>query len=235
MLDNDREPKTHLGDASRKVLLDQIKNFNLTDCWEATARSSGKFKFVDKQFKTKSRLDYIFASENINMYDSKVIVPFDTSVIDHKLVTTDVICKTCTRGPNYWKLNSEYISDKLYCENVKKLIDQTVLELSNVLNSQDFWETLKVKIKEYTFYFASKKTIARHSEIQALQEQINGLTSHDYSQNSLKLTNLKSKLNELLEKETSGSFIRSKAEWCEKGKNVTNSFLIWNRRDRVIM
>ena len=48
LLDNDREPKTHLRDASRKVLLDLIKNFNLTDCWEATARSNDKFTFIDK-------------------------------------------------------------------------------------------------------------------------------------------------------------------------------------------
>ena len=123
LLDNDREPKTHLRDACRKVLLNLIKNFNLTDCWEATARSSDKFTFVDKQYKTKNRLDYIFISENINMYDSKDIVPFDTSVIDHKLVMTNVICKLCPRGPNYWKFISEYISDKLYCENVKKLIN----------------------------------------------------------------------------------------------------------------
>ena len=235
LLDNDREPKTHLRDASRKVLLDLIKNFNLTDCWEATARSNDKFTFIDKQFKTKSRLDYIFVSENINMYDSKVIVPFDTSVIDHKLVTTNVICKPCTRGPNYWKFNSEYISDKLYCENVKKLIDQTLLELSNVLNSQDLWETLKVKIKEYTIYLASKKTIARHSEIQALQEQINDLTSHDYSQNLLKLTNLKNKLNELLKKKLVAVLSDLKLNGAKREKNVTNSFLIWNRRDRVIM
>ena len=63
LLDTDRQPKTHLKDKSRPCLKELLKTNSLVDTLHLP-NISGRFTFTDKQHGTKSRLDYIFASQN---------------------------------------------------------------------------------------------------------------------------------------------------------------------------
>ena len=84
-----------------------------------------KFTFFEKQYGTKSRLDYIFVSPNkyINI-KSNIVEPFDSNKIDHKLVFAELTPNFCKRGPNYWKFNSNLLNDNGYCQYMKNIINE---------------------------------------------------------------------------------------------------------------
>ena len=53
--------------------------------------------------------------------------------------------------------------------------------------------------------------------------------------NEDEMENIKSKLDSLLEKEAKGAFIRSKAEWCDRGEKCSKFFLNLEAKRQVKM
>ena len=54
------------------------------------------------------------------------------------------------RGPGYWKLNTSFLENNEYKEGVKYIIDN----LENCGSAINTWETLKIKIKDFSISFA---------------------------------------------------------------------------------
>lgn len=228
ILDCDRQPQTHLKDSSRKVIKSILNQLKLKDAWCYSNNNCERFTYIDKQYNTKSRLDCIFVSENTTVEATNVVIPFDTNVIDHNLVCCQVKYKEHLRGPNYWKFNSQYLSDKQYCVHIEKLISNSLENHSTSMTFQQIWETLKIEIREFTIAYGSNKSKSQKSEINYLQDRINQLNldiNKENLESSLELADLTSKLNALLEIESHGAFIRSKSEWCQKGEKCSRFFL----------
>ena len=98
------------------------------------------------------------------------------------------------------------------------------------MNRQQLWEILKVSIKESTLSYCYKRAKNQKSEIQNLQTKLDDLTEksnkREPNQNDMEQINdTKIQLNNLLETATQGSYIRSKAEWCEKGDRCSKFFM----------
>ena len=207
-----------------------VENLNLKDSLSVfnEVDTINRFKYHDKQYSTKSRFDYVFVSKDIDIETTKVVNPFHTNVIDHKLVLSQLKCKAPIRGPNYWKFNSQYLQDESYCQNIIKLISDCCENVSSLMTYQHIWEVLKIKIREFTIAYASNRSKLQKSEIRDLQERIDHLNvdgDNEKPENILELSDLSSRLNVLLEKESYGAFIRSKSKWCEKGEKCNRFFL----------
>ena len=225
LLDSDRQPPTHLKDKSRKRLTELIEHNSLLDAKQQSNNLNNGFTFIDKQHGTKSRLDYIFVSQNkYTKINSKVVESFDK--IDHKLVIAELTFNFYKRGPNYWKFNSSLLKDKEYCQYIIKAINECIDKYNSSLNSQQLWEMIKVSVKECTVNYCCKRSKKQKSEILILQnklEELKNLTDSQNVQNEICDTQIR--LNELLETATQGSYIRSKAEWCEKGDRCSKFFM----------
>ena len=127
LLDSDRQPPTHLKDKSRKRLTELIEHNSLLDTKQQSNNLNNGFTFIDKQHGTKSRLDYIFVSQNkYTKINSKVVEPFDSVKIDHKLVIAELTFNFYKRGPNYWQFNSSLLKDNEYCQYIIKAISECI-------------------------------------------------------------------------------------------------------------
>ena len=188
---------------------------------------NNKFTYIDKQHGTKSRLDYIFVSRNkYTKIDGKIVEPFDSVKIDHKLVLVELTYNFCKRGPHYQKFNSSLLNDEEYCQNIRTVIADCTDKYQNSVSSQELWELIKVFVKEFTINYCGRRSQKQKSEILRLQNKLDELKNKtDCHSVQKEITETKIKLNELLEAATQGSYIRSKAEWCEKGDRCSNFFM----------
>ena len=170
---------------------------------------------------------YIFVSQNkYNKINSKVVEPFDLVKIDHKLVIAELTYNFYKRGPNHWKFNSSLLNEKEYCQNTTKAINECTDKYKSSLNSQQLCQMVKVSVKEFTINYCCKRSQKHKSEILTLQNKLDELKNLTDSQNEQnKICDTQIRLNELLETETQGSYIRSKAEWCEKGDRRNKFFM----------
>ena len=85
---------------------------------------------------------------------------------------------------------------------------------------------IKVSVKEFTVNYCCKRSQKQKSEILSLQNKLDELKNLIDSQNvQNKICDTQIRLNELLETATQGSYIRSKAEWCEKGDRCSKFFM----------
>ena len=221
--DIDRNPPTHLGDTSRNILESMIDKLHVYDVWSKAYNNNPGVTYVDKYHKTLSRLDYIFVTKCFLQSNMCTLKEPCYKTIDHKLISTVIGVKGSNRGPGYWKFNSELIKDSVYCKNVQELINSLVIRY-NQLSKKNIWEVLKVKIKEYTISYCYKHSKTQQSEIIQLQKKLDRMCTNTDS-NEDEMENIKSKLDSLLEKEAKGAFIRSKAEWCDKGEKCSKFFL----------
>ena len=111
--------------------MNYLKNNGLLDTLHLPNISS-KLTFPDKQHGTKMWLDYIFASQNKYLkMNWKLLEPFDTNKLDHKLVISEFQYDFCKRGPNYWTFNSSLPEDKIYCQNTEKVINECTDKYKN--------------------------------------------------------------------------------------------------------
>ena len=134
-----------------------LKNNSLVDTLHLP-NISGRFTFTDKQHGTKSRLDYIFASQNKYLkMNCKVLEPFETNKLDHKLVISEFQYDFLKQGPYDWKFNSSLLENKIYCQNTEKIINECTDKYNNSLSKQQMWETIKVCVKEYTTSYQRQK------------------------------------------------------------------------------
>ena len=227
LLDSDRQPPTHLKDKSPKWLTELLEYKCLLDTKQQSNTLNNGFTSIDKQHGTKSRLDYIFVSQNkYTKINSKVVEPFDSVKIDHKLVIAELTYNFYKRGSNYWKFNSSLLKDNEYCQYIIKAINELKDKYNSSLNSQQLWEMIKVSVKEFTVNYCCKRSQKQKSEILSLQNKLEELKNLIDSQNvQNEICDTQIRLNELLETATQGSYIRYKAEWCEKGDRCSNFFM----------
>ena len=228
----DREPKTHLKDTSRNKLNDVMNSLSLIDVWASKHPDIKGFTYMDKNVKTKSRLDYIFISEKLLdlKYNSKIVPSFNNRQIDHDLVHAKISINTRPKGSGYWKFNAHLLDNNVYCNLIKNVIVDTCTEYENLENPQLVWEMIKVNIKEETINFASKLSRQNKSQISDLQKQLSDIQSLiDNTDDENELLSDKSiiqnDLNVLLDNKSRGAFIRSRAQWHEEGEKCTQYFL----------
>ena len=94
-----------------------------------------------------------------------------------------------------------------------------------MLNKKDIWELIKVKIKEFTIVYCQNKSKQQKNEILELQKKLDLLNKNATLNRDNEIEETKIRLDALLEIQTRGAFIRSKAEWCEIIEKYNKLFL----------
>ena len=92
------------------------------------------------------------------------------------------------------------------------------------------WESLKIKVKEYTQMFCRRKSIKGKNIRSILEERLQSLeTKIDVNEFNAEIENdylkVKTKLEKIYQNESKGAGIRARVKWIEQGERSTKYFL----------
>ena len=148
---SDIDRKTPNSDKSRPVLRDFVSYLDVIDSVRALNKTKVMFTYSNANCTIQSRIDYILCSQYVMGLAKKSYVLRPPKVPDHRAVILklhpDIKC-----GPGYWKLNVSHLQDINYSQHIKKTIDDTKAEYSNILDKRQLWDYCKYKIKEESIF-----------------------------------------------------------------------------------
>ena len=202
-------------------ILNNFKNqLNLVDKFQPKNPLDKGYTFYNSRF--KSRIDYIFIEKNICHINPCLKVRI-APVPDHRALEISVNVPIPERGPSYWKLNTQVLSEANYIEQITNIFNNTITKYNNVLNKGEIWDLFKIKVREYSVKYCSKRKKETEDEIKKLEEEILNL---DNSPNSFKeISRLQIELNQKIMEKSVGAQLRSRAVFIEQGEKNTKFFL----------
>ena len=219
---------------SRKVLATWMDEMDVIDIWRLHHPLERKFTWL--RYKPKlvmRRLDFFLVSYSlIELIDKSEIRP--DFLLDHSNITINFNSNFYLRGPSYWKLNCSLLNDLDYTQLVKHTIFSTV-EINSGTEPVLLWETIKNQIRGTTIQYSSEKSKTYLNKIKTLQNNLYDLESKFQENPSEVLHNnileVKTELEQELEKKTKGAMVRSRARWYEEGERSSKYFLRMEKRN----
>ena len=228
----DRESNRVYHDNSVDVLTNVIiNNFSLYDVWQKNHNGKKGFTFYDKNG-SKSRLDYFLVNTNPRFIIKKSYI-MQTLKADHRCVLLNIKLLKNQRGKGYWKFNNSLLEDEDFCDKIKECVLYVKNQFSHVQSKRVFWEIMKHYLKKTSIGHSIQLSKTRKREKHVLQTEIDQLNSAIEACDNLevkeKLRQVKAFkeqiLNRLYDNYVQGFFIRSRAEYMEKGERSTRYFL----------
>ena len=197
--------KTHT--ESVKVLQIFMAEHNLMDAWRILNPDSFQYTWRRKKPEVHCRLDFFLVSQGLmcNVTRANISVGYKT---DHSLITIKMALHSNQRGPGFWKLNSSFLSDINYVNQIRRAIQEVLTEYENDddVNPALLWEMIKLKVREQSFKFAADKKAKLNRKKEEIERRINGL------QNLIES-------NHIGEQEKQDAFIEQEEKKNRVGKN----------------
>ena len=232
---NDRfkiNPQDLQSDVSISSYKNLMKNYNLKDVWREMHPDK-----IQYTFREISRLDKFLVSDClINFVQSSNILHSGIKS-DHKCIKILLNFTEQKRGPGRWKLNTSILNDKVYKENIKSIIE-TVKKEYTFLPDQLLWEITKIKIKEQTIEYCTKKNKLKKNILNDLEQKIDKkeqeLINSNYNYRIMRERDeLVNNLHSMIEIQNRGAQIRSRAKWIEDGEKCTKYFFSLERKHNM--
>ena len=167
-------PKTH--EKSKNKLLQYMEQLGLVDIWRIQHPNESQFTWRRKRPTIiQCRLDFFLVSDTLHTMITNSNITYGHRS-DHSLISITITPESFDRGPGYWKLNCSLLQDKDYIKTIKTLIETCLTEfLSEEMDDVLLWEMLKMKIREKSIQYSSKKKKIHIQEQLQLESQINRL------------------------------------------------------------
>ena len=91
-----------------------------------------------------------------NVSYTEILAGFKT---DHSMLTIHVALHRNPRKPGFWKLNTSFLSETEYINQIKTIIENVKDEYQNDKSVNVFllWEMIKFKVREQTLRYAKTK------------------------------------------------------------------------------
>ena len=198
---------------------ESLKNdFALVDVWRNLHPGSREFTWFNSSFSSGSRLDkFLVSRELLSPGVECNISPCPIS--DHDFVSLVFDIPTgVKRGPSVWNFNNSLLKDKDFSTTIEKLIDCHLRFLPSFASLQDWWEFLKLSIKEESVAFLHNKRRRLHKQQVSLTNKLIRLRQRLVDGDdtvSILISDTESQLKALRVKEIEGIMIRSRAQWLE--------------------
>ena len=181
------------------------------------------------------RLDFFLISQGIAtcVTNAEISPGYKT---DHSMITIFIITNTNPRGRGFWKLNTSFLNDKEYVNQIKETITEVSQEYEsdNAVDDSLLREMIKLKIREYSLKYASIKKAKRKNTEAELEADIshheqklerNDLSNEEKETIIKELTRKKQAFKEINRHKTKGCIIRSRTRWYNEGeKKTVNTF-----------
>lgn len=212
-----------------------LEAFNLVDVWRIRNDSKRIFKW-SRGSKT-SRLDYHFLSEHLQGFVRKCDI-YNIASSDHRIISITMGDVAGIRGPGFWKMNVDLLSNTEVIEEVNSLIDNSKEIYGNLKPTQK-WETIKFDIRNLLFSWNSKLKKERNILVADLEEQISDISGREnLEEEEVELLNsLRRELFSIQKAREQKAYLRSRANWAMYGGKSSKLFLNLEKRrftDKII-
>ena len=198
---------------------ESLKNdFALVDVWRNLHPGSREFTWFNSSFSSGSRLDkFLVSRELLSPVVECNISPRPIS--DHDFVSLVFDIPTgVKRGPGVWTFNNSLLKDKDFCTTIEKFIDCHLRFLPSFASLQDWWEFLKLSIKEESIAFSHNKQRRLRKQQVFLTNKLIRLRQRLVDGDdtvSILISDTESQLKARWVKKIEGIMIRSRAQWLE--------------------
>jgi len=210
------------------------QRLRLTDAWTLNHNETSGYTYINPgNANIQSRIDYILTSNTMNEHITQCEIN-NSPAPDHKALEINIQTKSAARGKSYWKMNTSVITEESYNKLINKVIKETFENYKDQLSIGITWDLCKIKIKESTIRYCTKRQKLKANKINELEKilatidaSISSLTNDTTQANLLgnKRKQIKDQINQLYYEKTKGYQIRSKAKWIEEGEHSTSYFL----------
>ena len=210
-----------------RAISDFKEQFRFTDIWRKQHPKSREFTWFSSDLSIASRLDCFYVSSDlVQSTSSSSIHPCCFS--DHHLVELVIdFSHFSPQGAGLWKFNNSLLADTDFCDHISSRIS----DLSNCIprfpSFKDWWESLKLSLKEECVDFAKRKRTELNREKVGLTNRLirckQLLVNGDISA-STEIVALEARLLALSHLEIEGVKTRSRARWIEDGEKPTRYF-----------
>ena len=240
-LDKDKKgglAKTHQN--SVKIVHESSEKLDLVDVWRVLHPDTNNFTWRQRHPRIQCRLDFFLVSQStVNITTPADIVPGYKT--DHSMITLRLLLHSNPRRPGFWKLNTSFLTELEYVNQIKTTIQETCEEYKNdeFVNPSLLWEMIKFKVREKSLRYSKIKTkqtkqreIYVEQTIARLQEELDNRNTDDTLSSHLEeqLNESRLKLEKIIELRTKGAILRSKTRWYNEGEKNTKYFLNLEKR-----
>ena len=165
---------------SLEVINSASESLDLIDAWRVLNPDSSRFTWRQKKPEIHCRLDFFLINQCTfcNIINAEILAGYKT---DHSMITLQISLHSNTRGRGFWKLNTSFLSETEYVNQIKSTIAQTIDEYSqdNTVDPGLLWEMVKMKVREVSIKYGTtkKRNLRKEQEeieisITTLEEQL---------------------------------------------------------------
>ena len=156
-LDKDKRgglAKTHQN--SVKIFHKFSENLDLVDVWRILHPDTSSFRWRQRRPKIQCRLDFFLVSI-VNITSSTDIVPGYKT--DYSMIMLRLSLHSNPLGLGFWKLNTSFLTELDYVNQIKATIRETYDEYKNdeSVNPSLLWEMIKLEVHEKSLRYSKKK------------------------------------------------------------------------------
>ena len=147
-----------------------------------------------------------------------------------------MVIKTCDgdfkKGKSYWKFNKALLEDPVYCEGMRRVINEKKVEYA-AMDYQVRWEFVKYEIRKFTMDYSKKRArdkrrllvqnedITKNYETKSRNEHMISDEVYMKAKHDIELYHLE---------KVKGNILRSKCQVYEEGEKSTSLFGGWKKR-----
>ena len=109
---------------SLEVINNFSENLDLVDVWTALNPNSLRYSWRQRKPEIHCRLDFFLISQCTlcNTINADILPGYKT---DHSMINLHISLHSNTRGRGFWKLNTSFLSEKNYVDQIKSVIVKT--------------------------------------------------------------------------------------------------------------
>ena len=148
--------KTHSN--SVKTLQSFITELSLVDAWRVLNPDISRYTWRRKNPEIQCRLDFFLVSQSMmsNITQADILCGYKT---DHSMITINTALHSNPRGPGFWKMNTSFLTDVNYVNQIRTTIREVLSEYENdtSVNPSLLWEMIKLKIREQSLKYAADR------------------------------------------------------------------------------
>ncbi len=211
-------------DSSRDVLKNKLHTLNLIDTWYVK-NSSPQYTFTDPYTGSKSRIDYIFITKNLEFRVKNITLKQAPKKDSHKCVCLKINLNNNKKGPGYWKLNAKLLEEATFQHLIREVIKECLLE--NIPDKRLKWELIKIRLKAASIKYGVERASKRKSIIKLIQKELDEINKLEDEGNIIDINRkeeLKNKMENYYNEKMDGYLIRSKINWVKEGEKCTSYF-----------
>jgi hypothetical protein len=206
-----------------------MSHFDLSDIWRIRNPRLRKYTWRQRNPLIQSRLDYWLISDGLQDFIRVCDIQpaFHT---DHSSIVLKIESKSSDKhGPSYWKFNDSLCEDSVYVNGLREKNLEWCLKYNDITDKRLFWELIKFEIRSYTQIFSKKVVKDRNTRLHELEKKFkeaeDSLNSNPCDETQTTWENLKAEISKHYDHVTQGVFVRSRADWMEKGEKNNKYFL----------